>query len=886
MRAPLVFRFAARSLVRRKRKNLLSFAGILLGIVLLVSMGTAIDSATVNFREMIIRATGNADISIASSVGRSFPVEALSQVRSVENITEAAGRVTGQGVIAFWNQTSKQEEEQNVGVIGIAHGDYDYMDERYTKINGDRVISGNRVVVDTRFGLGQGDTLKIRVRGEYYDLIVAGLYVPPPLVKGLGDIGRRIYVDLPLAQTMFEVYGRFTGIIAKISDYREADQAVERLESKLGHRYRVQAVKKDLIEQVELNMEGQALDMLIYAVIVFTIAIVLIFNMQYMNVKERRTEIGTLRSLGMKKQQIFSELFIEAFLLGLVASLIGTPLGIGFAEVMGEAFTSPAARWILASPETVPSAEYTKIFLSETYIYAGIVIGPVVTVAATLIPAIMGSQGTIVETVRGGTSRFEERWLPILAVVMGLTLLWIAEVALEPATAGDIGAMMAYPAFILGGVALAAGLLKPYAVIWRYLSQPFLRRLSWLTSRDIGRNITRTAVTLTLVCMAFTWFILAAAQLQSFDTSLEKNIERLFPADIIVFSDEKIPADLYKKIRNVGGGVYVKYAASTITFETRMKLSGGRVGNYSAPMMGIDVRYFPKVIDLKLSQNTPPGVYYELMQPNTILLSRPVANSIGNLTRGSAVEVLSTERVEYAGQIFYIPVWRRFNVVGIVEANPSSVFAFGTPSLGDPCYVSYSTLTDQFGHIGDYATSFFIEANEDYKNQLSLIKKEIRRRLEPKHRLGIMTREDILLEIEEEVNRELALFELLELSGFLVCILGIAMTTTMNVNDRRREIAILRSMGCSHWQLSAMILIEVVATTILGVIVSVPVAERIHRMTVEWVSLYGFEMDYSFVLDPIPLATAIGLLMGILGAIYPVCRATRLSIIETLRIER
>ncbi|UCD72893.1 MAG: ABC transporter permease, partial [Candidatus Bathyarchaeota archaeon] len=788
-------------------------------------------------------------------------------------------------VISFWNNTAQQEEEQDVAVIGIAHGDYDYMDERYTKIEGSKIISRNQVVIDTRFGLNVGDTLKIRVRGEYYDLVVSGVYLPPPLVKGLGDIGRRIYVDLPLAQTMFEVYGRYTGIIVKISDFKEADRVVEQLEGKLGHRYRILAVKRDLIEQVERNMEGQALDMLMYAVIVFTIAIVLIFNMQYMNMKGRRIEIGILRSLGMNRRQVFQILILEAFFLGFAASLIGTPLGVFLAEVMGEVYVSPAARWILSKPETVSSVEYTKIYLSENYIYAGILIGPLVTLAATLIPSVIGSQGTIIEAVRGGASRTEERWLPIIAGVLGLALLWTAEVALKPTTAGDMGAMMTFPAYILGGVGLAIAFLKLYAVIWRYLSQPILRRLSSITSRDIGRNMTRAAVTLTLVCMAFTWFVLAAAQLQTLDVSLEKNMERLFPADIILFSDEKIPADLHKKIKNVGGGEYVKYAASAITFETRMKLSGGRIGNYSAPMMGIDVRYFPKVIDLKLSQGTPLGVYYELMQPNTILLSRPVANSLGNLTRGSKVQVLSTERVEYAGQIFYVPTWRRFTVIGVVESNPSSIFAFGAPSLGDPCYVSYSTLTDQFGHIGDYASSFFIEVKDDYKNQLSLVKEAIKRRLGTKYRIGIMTREDILLEIQEEVQREIILFELLEVAGFLVCVLGIAMITTMNVNDRSREIAILRSMGCSRWQLMVMILIEVIALTILGLIVSIPIADRIHRMTVEWVSLYGFEMVYSFTLDPIPVAAFFGLLMGILGSLYPAYRAIRLNIIETLKVE-
>ena len=181
-----------------------------------------------------------------------------------------------------------------------------------------------------------------------------------------------------------------------------------------------------------------------------------------------------------------------------------------------------------------------------------------------------------------------------------------------------------------------------------------------------------------------------------------------------------------------------------------MKTTDGKTGNYTAPMMGIDVRYFPKVVDVKLSQDTPDGTYYKLMQPDTIVLSRPVATSLGNLTVGDRVEILSTERIEVAGLIFYVPTWRQFKVIGIAETNPSSIFSFGGPSLGDPCYISYSTLTDQFGHIGDYATSFFIEVKDEYEDQLTFIKEKIRARFAGKYSLGIITRQDLIEEVKED----------------------------------------------------------------------------------------------------------------------------------------
>jgi putative ABC transport system permease protein len=880
---PLFLRLAARNLVRRKRRNSLSFLGILLGVILLVCLGTAIDSANNNFRELVIRATGNVDLSITSAVGRSFPTEVLSRVRSTENVTQAAGRVAGEGHIYFWNQTFRKEEKEAVNVIGVAHGDYDYLDERYTKITGTKILTGNMVVVDSRLGLREGDSLKIRVLGQYYDLEVAGVYHPPPLIKGIGEVGKRIYIDLPLAQKVFKTYGRYTAIIAKVRDFRDVDRVVEDLGEELGSRYRVSASKRQLMQQINRLMEGYSLDMLFLTVLVFTIAIVVIFDMQYMNTRNRVSEIGMLRGMGMTRIQILAMLISEGLITGVIASLLGTPLGVEFARQMGSVILFPAASFVLTNPQTTPSLEYAKIIISYNYIYAGIIVGPLITTLASSVPSFMASRQSIVSTVRRGVTRSEERWLPIFSTISGILLLWVGNDLAMVRETGNFLGLMSIPAFLLGGIALATGFLKIYAVLWRYLSQPFLRRLGSMMSRSMTRNTTRTAVSLSLICTTLTLYLTVAPMTGSMDTSLADNMERLFPADIIVFSEEKIPADLYKNILDIDGGTLIDFVAGTIGFETRLKTTDGKTGNYTAPMMGIDVRYFPEVVDVKLSEDTLDGTYYKLMQPDTILLSRPVATSLGNLTVGSKVEILSTERVEAAGLIFYVPTWRTFKVIGIAETNPSSILSFGGPSLGDPCYISYSTLTDQFGHIGDYATSFFIEVKDEYEDQLTFVKDKIRARFADKYSLGIITRHDLIEEVKEDMQAELALFNVMEIAGFLIGVLGIAATMIMNIDERKKEIAVLRSMGCSHYQLSILILGEATAVALLSFTISVPVSYRIHILIIEWVSLYGFEMVQHFTIGPVMISAAAAFTMSILGAVYPTYRALRFSIIETLR---
>ena len=103
----------------------------------------------------------------------------------------------------------------------------------------------------------------------------------------------------------------------------------------------------------------------------------LIFNTFSITVAQRTREFAMLRTLGASRRQLVRSVVLEAFVIGLGASLLGLLAGIGFAPAINALFK--ALEIDLPNEGTVIAA--------RTIILA-LVLGTVLTVLASLIPAL------------------------------------------------------------------------------------------------------------------------------------------------------------------------------------------------------------------------------------------------------------------------------------------------------------------------------------------------------------------------------------------------------------------------------------------------------------------------------------------------------------------
>ena len=106
----------------------------------------------------------------------------------------------------------------------------------------------------------------------------------------------------------------------------------------------------------------------------------------------------------------------------------------------------------------------------------------------------------------------------------------------------------------------------------------------------------------------------------------------------------------------------------------------------------------------------------------------------------------------------------------------------------------------------------------------------------------------------------------------------LAMYTT--ITERTREIGILKAMGASRGYIVGIIEKEAILISIIGLaagfVVSFIAGYLIHKT-------YGLVFEYSWTWAIV--AAAIGLVGGILGALYPAWRASNLDAVNALAYE-
>jgi putative ABC transport system permease protein len=108
-----------------------------------------------------------------------------------------------------------------------------------------------------------------------------------------------------------------------------------------------------------------------------------------------------------------------------------------------------------------------------------------------------------------------------------------------------------------------------------------------------------------------------------------------------------------------------------------------------------------------------------------------------------------------------------------------------------------------------------------------------------------------------------------------VAFIGV-LTALMAVQlERRKEYAVLRALGLTRRQVSALILLESGALGLLAGLLAVPTGVAMAWVLTEAIQLRAFGWSMPFVVSPGPLwlTLGIGVLAALLASVYPAWRA-------------
>jgi putative ABC transport system permease protein len=147
----------------------------------------------------------------------------------------------------------------------------------------------------------------------------------------------------------------------------------------------------------------------------------------------------------------------------------------------------------------------------------------------------------------------------------------------------------------------------------------------------------------------------------------------------------------------------------------------------------------------------------------------------------------------------------------------------------------------------------------------------------------VLNQQELKDQRENQVNSLVSLFYALLAFAVIISLFGVANTLALSIHERRRELGMLRAIGMSRRQVRTMIRYEAVITALIGAILGMVLGLIFAALIAQPLKDEGFTLSY-------PVGSLIVLLVfaafaGVLAAIAPARRASKLDVLESLQYE-
>ena len=385
-----MIRVALKGLAARPLRTLLTTLAIVLGVALVSASFTLTDTQKSAADALSTAAYDGTDAVVSARTPfeletyekrPTLDASVLDEVRSRPGVDVAVGDVTDDAyIIGSDGKPVGTGPYFGVGFDASTPGAEEMTPFRLE--DGTWASGPGQVVIDAATaedeGLAIGDPVQIATTGEAREFEITGV-ARFGTVKSLGTATGAVF-DLAAAPQLFGKEGVYDSILVA-GDPGE-----------LGSKYTVQSAAEH--DRFDLGGLDEFIGIIRVVLLVFGFVAVFvgaftILNTLSITVAQRTREFGLLRMVGASKRQVLGTVLMEALVLGVLASVVGTGLGVLLAKGLSGAFGALG----LELPEA------GTVFAARTAIVA-MLVGTLATLVAGLIPGRRATRIAPVEALR------------------------------------------------------------------------------------------------------------------------------------------------------------------------------------------------------------------------------------------------------------------------------------------------------------------------------------------------------------------------------------------------------------------------------------------------------------------------------------------------------
>ena len=617
-----------------------------------------------------------------------------------------------------------------------------------------------------------------------------------------------------------------------------------------------------------------------FAILALLVSSFVISNTFAVLVGQRTRELALLRTLGARGGSLVRMLLMESLVIGLFFSIIGSAAVYAVGGILNAMFSTFIVNF------------------SPVAFIVGVLMCTVVTVLASLVPARTALRISPISAMSANTEQAVKK--PsiiggIIGVVLAIAGGILTTAALKDNNGGTAITTIMWACLLY---ALAVFLLTPWILLplVRIIGSVLRGQTGKLALANSLRSPKRTVSTGRAVLVGTLVIGIVLTGHSVLSTSIAKELDRLYPVTAYApFGESSVTnssasvtkaknvADKIKGLKNVEA-VSVGSAAGVIEYTAKpdnadsinlkdnvMSLSNDDLHKVSTGESNINLKddevLVPQDIwDLgKFDNNTR----LKLTGPLGTVEAKPIKAEtkepffVVNPATGAKVQDASNPQPATNEQAMPEDPAAQEALMKAAKENPALARSFA--ARGTATMVLMRAKTPLTSSDNSQLQSELAKANDgtEFQGGLSIRKSN-------DQTLSIM------------LNASLILLAL----AVVIAVIGVANTMTLSVNERRRENAMLRSLGLSRKQLRRMVSTEAVMITLgalaMGIVSGVLIGLVLSRVLVRAIR-EAMEMVPALPITGMVLVLVVGLLAAFAASAIPAFRSARQSPVEGLR---
>lgn len=848
-----MFKIALKSLLGHKLRMLLTACSIIIGVSFVAGSYIFTDSMSKTFNGIFENVYGAIDVTVRpkqtdfSTSTLKLPADVLQSVKQLPNVDQAEGQIGG--IATLIKADGTPIGGNGPPTLGFSWGDVRELNPLHIKEgNGREPREFGEVVIDANTAVSNdlkvGDKVRVQAYGPVEDFTVVGIASFGETDSLAGATLSAFTLDQ--AAELFNFTNEFSEISMTARDGVSPEQLQSEVATILPEN--LEAITGEQQSAEQLDQFSQALGfvntaLLAFAAVSIFVGAFIIQNTFRIIVAQRSKELALLRAVGASRGQVVRMVLYEAFLIALIASGLGILAGIGVSSALRAAAN--------AAGLGLPTGELT---VAARTVYVSLSVGVVVTLVSALAPAVKASRVSPVEAMRDLEMSRPARSLRTRAV-LGLLVSALGAAAMMVGLFTSIQK----PVYAVGGgagvlfigVAILAPLLT--GLVANIVGAPLLARykiIGKIARQNTKRSPRRAASTAAALMIGVSLVVFSSILASSIRASVDVIVADTFPGDILIMPKNSqgdpsiigIPHSIADEVR----------ALDEIELVSSVIYNFAEINGNQELIAAVEPSTFNEVYNLK-----PTNDAYQDLVVDTVYIS---ADSLNQRKLNIGDELNLT--------------------VPSGEQKPFKITGSFSEAFDSDYIISRETHTKYFGEKSDiYSVANIADGTrfEDAKNAVNAV-------LERYPTAKGQDKNEFIADARKQIDQVLALMTTLLAFAIIIAMLGITNTLTLSVAERTREIGMLRAVGMTRRQIRQMIRAEAIIISVFGALLGVVLGIFFGWAILRALRDEGFK-SFSIPVIQIIVYLALSALAGVVAAIAPSFKASRMNILKAINYE-